>query len=311
MSIPVVIAADVDRELLDRLLPDPRFQVTHRPAHSVEELIAIVGQAEVLVTRHHNRITAAVLDAAPALRVIVQGTSGLDNIDPSAAARGVTVIGLPGENANAVAELAIANMISLTRTVPAYDRMVRSGGWDRDDCATRRELRGHRLGIVGLGRVGGRVARLAAAFGVESRAYDPYLSDEQIRHRGASAVRSLSELISASDILTLHVPLTGETRGMIDSARLAELPAGAFVINTSRGEVLDRDALLAALAAGRLGGAALDVYHPEPPAGLAWPDDPRLILTPHVAGCSKEAKASIGRAIHRELCAHYGFDPAG
>lgn len=307
-KIPVLIAADVDRELLDRIGRDARFDVEYRPLHSETELAAAVGAAEILVTRHHNKVTAPVLDAAVHLRAIVQGTSGLDNIDPSAASRGIAIIGLPGENANAVAELAIGLMIALTRTVPSYDRMVRGGSWSRDDCSSRRELRGHRLGIVGIGRVGGRVARLAAGFGVASFAYDPYLDAGEIARRGAAKVETLEALLERSDILTLHVPLTDETGGMIGAGEIARLPRGAFLINTARGEVLDRAAALVALQESRLGGIAMDVYGGEPPAD-AWPDDPRIILTPHIAGCTRESKASIGRGVYVKICERYGFEP--
>ncbi|HSN69682.1 MAG TPA: NAD(P)-dependent oxidoreductase [Thermoanaerobaculia bacterium] len=307
-KINVLIAADVDRELLDRIGRDERFAVEYRPVRSEDELASAIGSAEVLVTRHHNKVTSRVLDAAPRLRSIVQGTSGLDNIDAAAAARGITIAGLPGENANAVAELAIGLMISLTRTVPSYDRMVRGGSWNRDDCSSRRELRAHRLGIVGIGRVGGRVARLAAGFGVESFAYDPYLDADEIARRGARKIGALEDLLAASDILTLHVPLTEETRGMIGAREIARLPAGAFLINTARGEVLDREAALLALEKGRLGGIAMDVYGEEPPSDR-WPEDPRIILTPHIAGCTREAKASIGRALYARICELHGFAP--
>lgn len=308
MSIPVLIAADVDRELLDRIERDGRFVLTHRPSRSEAELVDSVGGAEVLVTRHHNRVTPRVLDAANRLRLIVQGTSGLDNIDGSARERGIEIVGVPGENAIAVAELTIGLMIALTRTVPLYDRMVREHRWVREDCATRRELRAHRLGIVGIGRVGTRVAGLAAPFGVVSRAFDPYLSPDQIRRRGAEPVATLDELLRGSDVLTLHVPLTDETRAMIGAEEIAALPRGSILINTARGEVADRMALLDALAANHLGGIALDVYDEEPPRG-DWPDDPRLLLTPHVAGCSREARASIGRAVYRMICERSGFEP--
>ncbi|MGH9457294.1 MAG: NAD(P)-dependent oxidoreductase [Thermoanaerobaculia bacterium] len=308
MPVTVFIAADVDPELLERLGRDTRFAVRHEPATDEEALVRGVPGAEILVTRHYNKITRRVLDAGDALRVIVQGTSGLDNVDPSWEERGIRLLGVPGENANAVGELAIALMITLTRTVASYDRTMRGGTWDRSDCARRRELRGHRIGIVGLGRVGGRVARLAAAFGASPAAYDPYLSETEMQTRGAAKVDELDALLEASDVLTLHVPLTGETRGMLDASRIARLPRGAVVINTARGEVADVDALLGALAEDRLGGVALDVYDPEPPR-RTWPDDPRLIVTPHIAGCTGEARASIGIAVYRRICESQGLAP--
>lgn len=308
MRIPVLIAAEVDRELVDRMRRDERFEVRYLPSRTENELIARVPGARVLVTRHYNAITARVLGAAREAELIVQGTSGLDNIDASATSRGIQVAGVPGENANAVAELVLGFMIALTRTVPAYDRMVRAGVWKRDDCSTRSELRAHPLGIIGLGRVGSRVVSLAAAFGMEARAYDPYLSAEEIRSRGAEKEEQLDDLLARSRILTVHVPLTAETSGMIGEREIALLPTAAFVINTARGAVIDPDALVAAVLSGHLAGIALDVFEDEPPE-VGWPDDPRILLTPHIAGCSRESKRSIGRAVYRIICERYGFEP--
>jgi D-3-phosphoglycerate dehydrogenase len=301
----LLIAADVDRSLLTRAHADGRFEIVDRPVKSEDELAAIVGDCEILVTRSYNRVTKHVIDAAHKLELIAQGTSGTDNIDMLAArARGIAVINMPGENANAVAELVIGFMIALTRTVPAYDRSMRGGIGDRDDCATRHELRHHRLGIIGLGQVGMRVARLAVAFGMRVAAFDPYISDQDFIDRGAVRVASLDALLRDSDILTLHVPFTAETRAMIGASQLAMLPPGAIVINAARGEILNVDAALFALADNKLGGLALDVYDPEPPT-RTWPDDPRLILTPHVAGCTTEAKTAIGAKLYEKICAFY------
>jgi D-3-phosphoglycerate dehydrogenase / 2-oxoglutarate reductase len=302
----LLIAADVDRSLLTRAHADGRFEIVDRPVKSEEELEAITGDCEILVTRSYNRVSKRVIDAAPKLELIAQGTSGTDNIDMEAArARGIAVINMPGENANAVAELVIAFMIALTRTVPAYDREMRAGVWGRDDCATRHELRHHRLGIVGLGQVGMRVARLAGVFGMTVSAYDPYITDDDFAQRGATRVPSLDALLRASDIVTLHVPYTPETRAMIGVNEIASMPHGAIVINAARGEVLDVDAALDALSHNILGGLALDVYDPEPPT-RTWPDDPRLILTPHIAGCTTEAKSAIGAKLYEKICAFYG-----
>jgi phosphoglycerate dehydrogenase-like enzyme len=290
----LLIAADVDRELVARAMADERFEVVDRPVRTEDELAAIVGDCEVLVTRSYNRVTRRVIDAAPRLELIAQGTSGTDNIDAdAAAARGIAVINLPGANANAVAEMVIGHVIALTRTVPAYTAEMRRGVWRREDAATRHELRHYRLGIVGLGEVGRRVARLAAAFGMHVAAFDPYLGEADFDERGAVRIRLLDELLRASDVVTLHVPLSAETRGMIAAPEIAVMPRGAIVINAARGEVLDTEAALSALARNDLGGLALDVFDPEPPV-RAWPDDPRLILTPHVAGGTHEARSSIG-----------------
>src|SRR6185436_16258876 len=163
----LLVAADVDRAFVARISADPRFDVVHHPVRTEDELAAIAGACEVLVTRAYNRVTRRVLEAAPRLELIAQGTSGIDNIDAAAAReRGIEIVSLPGENANAVAELVLAFMLMMTRTIPQYLEEMRRGVFKRDDCATRHELRHHRLGIVGLGEVGRRVARLATAFGV-------------------------------------------------------------------------------------------------------------------------------------------------
>ena len=301
----LLIAADVDRSLLRRAHADGRFAIVDRPVKTEDELASIVRDCEILVTRSYNRVSKRVIDAAPTLELIAQGTSGADNIDIEAArARGITVINMPGENANAVAELVIAFMIALTRTLPAYDREMRAGLWGRDDCATRHELRHHRLGIIGLGQVGMRVSRLAAAFGMRVTAFDPYITGDDFAQRGAMRANTLDALLRESDIVSLHVPFTAETRSMIGANEIASMPRGAIVINAARGEVLDVDAALAALARNDLGGLALDVYDPEPPT-RTWPDDPRLILTPHIAGCTTEAKSAIGAKLYEKICAHY------
>jgi len=276
----VFIAADVEPRLIELLRADERFS-----------LIDDLAQAEVLITRTINRVDAALLDRAPDLRVIAQGTSGIDNIDVDAAkARGIDVINLPGVNANAVAELVMGHIIALTRTVPRYVREMTNGQWQRSDCASRHELRHHRLGIIGLGNVGSRVARMARTFGMQVRACDPYV---------AEADASFEDVLRC-DVITLHVPLTNETRNMIGANEIASMPRGAILINAARGEVLDLDAALSALVNNHLGGLAIDVFDPEPPSRV-FPDDPRLIVTPHIAGCTFEAKNDAAELLYAAL----------
>lgn len=305
MAKKLLIAADIDRSLHERAAGDARFELVDRPVRTEAELAEIVGDAEILVTRSYNRVTRAVIARAPRLELIAQGTSGTDNIDDVAAReRGIVILNLPGANADAVAELVMAFMISLTRTIPAYTRELARGVWNRDDCASRHELRHFRLGMVGLGEVGRRVARLAAAFGMRVQGFDPYITDADFAERGAARARSLDDLLRSTDILTLHVPLTAETRRMIGAPQLASLARGSFLINAARGEVLDQTAALAALHSNHLAGLALDVFDPEPPGG-PLPDHPRLILTPHIGGCSFEAKAAIGAKLYEKIAAFY------
>ena len=310
MKKDVLIAADVDRSFLERIGRDSRFLVRYQPIREEVELAREVSQCEVLVTRHFNKVTSRVIEAAQRLEVIAQGTSGIDNIDQQTSLRrGIAILNVPGQNANAVAELIIGLMITLTRTVPFYNAQVRSGIWERGDCATRRELRSHQLGIIGLGRVGSRVSELAGTFGCSPVAYDPYMTDQQFLNRGAARVDTLEALLSRSEILTIHVPLTDETRLMLRPQVLDLLPRGAMFLNASRGEVANHSDLFDRLESGALGGLALDVYDPEPPTSMAWPDDVRFIATPHIAGCTREAKESIGNALYEKLCIHYGVDP--
>lgn len=297
MPKKLLIAADVDPSLRETAHADGRFEVVEHPVKTEDELAAIVGDARILVTRSYNKVTRRVIEAAPHLELIAQGISGIDNIDAAAAReRGIAILNMPGINANAVAELVIGYIISMTRTVPFYTRSLMRGEWLRDDCATRHELRHYRLGIIGLGQVGSRVARLARAFGMEPQAYDPYVAE--------ATVPSLEALLESSDIVTLHVPLTEETRRMVGAEQIRRMPRGSFLINAARGEVLDQRAALEALASDHLGGLALDVFDPEPPEG-GFPDDPRLILTPHVGGCTHECKTAVGAKLYEKIVAFY------
>lgn len=304
MPVTVLVAADVDRSFFDRA-NDPRFEVVSRPVRTEDELAAIVGDAEVLVTRAYNEVTRRVIAKAPRLRLIAQGTSGIDNIDLDAAReRGIEVMHMPGVNAGAVAELVIGFMISMTRTVPFYTRDMLRGRWTRNDCSTRHELRHHRVGIVGLGHVGRQVARLATVFGMQIFGFDPYISDDDFAEGRAMRCASLDELLDTADIVTLHVPLTSETRRMIGDREIRRLRRGSYLINAARGEVLDQNAALAALRDDHLAGVALDVFDPEPPL-TPFPDDPRLILTPHIGGCSHEVKTTVGGQLYERIVGFY------
>lgn len=305
--IGVAIIADVASSLREAFAADPRFAVVERIDSERGVIAAAARGCAVLVTRHHNRVDAELLDALPALRVIAQATSGTDNIDLEAArGRGITIVSTPGANANAVAEYVIAQLLALSRTIPQYDAQLRRGEWSRRDCATRHELSHYRLGIVGLGNVGRRVAALARNFGMEVAAYDPYLTDADFEERSASRVSTLAELLGESSALSLHAPLTSETRGMIGERELMSLPRGSLVVSPARGELLDFAALLRALETGHIAGAACDVFDPEP-AQFAGELPPNLILTPHVAGCTAEAKEGAGLRLYGEVCEALGL----
>lgn len=286
----VFIAAAVERALVERLNADPQFTIVDR-----------IEDAHVLITRTINDVSQAMLASAASLELVAQGTSGIDNIDLDALAeRRIPLVHLPGINANAVAEMVLGQIVILTRTLPLYSRQMLQGTWNRDDCATRHEMRHYLLGIVGHGNVGSRVARLARAFGMRAVALDPYVADLGETERATS----LDELLTVAHILTLHVPLTSETRRMIGAREISAMKRGAILINAARGEVLDLEAALAALSANHLGGLAVDTFDVEPPT-RPWPDDPRLLLTPHIGGCTYEAKSTAAELLYRKICDFY------
>lgn len=243
------------------------------------------------------RMDEARLQAAPHLRAIAKHGVGLDNIDIAAASRRrIPVLWTPQANADAVAQHTLALILSLANRVQAADRALRQGHFDRRMDFSSIELGGRTLGIIGLGRIGGRVARRAAdGFGMQVLAYDPYL-DQGADHTPAQLVGTLDELLQKSDFVTLHVPLTDETRHTINSDTLARMQAGSYLVNTSRGAAVDEEALAHSLQDGHLAGAAIDVFAQEPP-DLEHPLQraPNLLLTPHVAGLSDQALPRVAQ----------------
>jgi D-3-phosphoglycerate dehydrogenase len=266
-----------------------------------EALAALVADADVLLT-HLAPVSRTVLDAAKALRVVGVTRGGPVNVDLSAAtARGIPVIYLPGRNLGAVAEFTVGLMLTLPRSVGRASRSLAAGRWDaryfRFDL-TGPELRASTVGLVGLGTIGMRVAELVSAFGARVLGFDPYADENALRHKGIEPM-SLQKLLAASDIVSVHARLTGDTRQMFDASAFAAMKPGAYFVNTARGELVDQKALLAALESGHLAGAALDVFDPEPPSG----DDPLLqrenvVATPHLAGASRQvALESVQRVV--------------
>ncbi len=238
-------------------------------------------------------MTLPILDAAKRLQVVGRAGVGVDNIDvPAATARGVYVVNAPLGNIVAAAEHTVALTLALLRRVVDADRSVRANEWTRSKFVGR-ELRGKTLGLIGIGRVGGEVARRAAAFGMTVIAHDPFATEASARAAGARLVE-LDELVRSADVISLHVPLTEKTRGLVDAAALAKMKPTAVVVNAARGEVVDLDALAAALERGTIAGAALDVFAEEPlPANAAIRRAPRTVLTPHIAGSTAEAQTNV------------------
>jgi D-3-phosphoglycerate dehydrogenase len=255
-------------------------------------------EADGIVLRSKARITEAVLCCAPRLCVVSRTGVGVDNIDVDACTRhGVMVCYLPGVNAYAVAEHTMALMLALLKMLPAMDRAVRGGGWDIRAKNLPQDAAGKTLGILGLGRVGYEVAVRAKAFGMHIIGYDPF-----VKAMDGVEWMELDDVIVRADILTLHLPETEQTRNLIGGERISRLKPSAYVINTSRGGVVDQAALAQALKNGRIAGAALDVFGTEPPA----PDDALLtldnvILTPHTAALTEQCGAAMMHEAVRQL----------
>ena len=271
-------------------------EVTEKPFDRAG-LLEAVAECEVLIARFGHAMDKELFAAASGLRALVSATTGLDHIDLEAAAGcGVTVLSLQGETEfleemSATAELTWGLLLAVLRHIPEAAQSVKEGGWDRD-AFRGNELRGKRLGILGLGRLGHMVAEYGRAFGMSIAAYDPYASDWPT---GVELCSAAEDLMENAQILSIHVPLNDETKGFIDEAMLARLPAGAILINTSRGAVVDEPALLAALDSGHLARAGLDVVADELSGGpsqalLAYArDHDNLIITPHMGGATVES----------------------
>jgi D-3-phosphoglycerate dehydrogenase len=275
----------------------PDIEVDYREGIGRSELLEIIHQYDALITRSRTQVDEELIQAAPRLKVIGRGGVGIDNIDLEAASRrGMLVLNAPESNNVSAAELAIALLLAAARGVTRSDRLIRTGVWDRQFLG--QEVKGATLGIIGLGRIGSLVARRAHGLGMKVMAFDPYLSRQRVADLNVELIDDLEELLGQARFLTVHTPLTAETRGMIGSHELGLLPEGAIVVNAARGGIIDEDALVAALDSGRLFAAGLDVFVLEPPQ----PDHPLLqrdnvVLTAHLGANTNEAQARVGEEI--------------
>lgn len=285
---------------LDRLA---RFAaVDVRTGITAEQLLTVIGRYDALIVRNATRVTADVLEAGQRLKVVGRAGVGVDNIDVEAAtARGILVVNVPDGNTLAAAEHTMGLILALARHIPAANASLKAGEWDRARFMGV-ELYGKTLGLIGLGRIGMEVARRAAGFGMRVLAYDPYLAPARAEQAGVE-LRSLGDLLPEADFLSIHAPLTPATRGLIGAAELATLKPGARVINCARGGIVDEAALAAALAAGKVAGAALDVFEQEPPDRRnPLLSDPRVIVTPHLGSATVEAQEYNAANIAEQVC---------
>ena len=294
----VIEVGDDERAVLGEL----GARLVERPCLTEEELIVHGREAAAILTLDEP-LTARVIASLQRCRVISRFGIGVDRVDLDAAtAAGIVVTNVPDYCVDEASDHALALLLAVERRIPALDAAVREGIWDTAAVAGRvRRLRGRRAGVIGFGRLGARFAPKAAALGLEVYVHDPFVGDAEIESSGARPL-ALDELVASSDVVSLHVPLTPDTRHLLDRRRIFSMREGAVLVNTSRGGLVDEEALVDALRQGRLGGAGLDVFEREPPGRehplLALPN---VVVTSHSSHYSIEAGAEMRERAFRNV----------
>jgi len=267
---------------------------------SADELLQVIAGYDGLIVRGRTKVTASVIEAATRLKVIGRAGVGVDNIDLEAARkRGVVVVNTPMSTTVAVAELTFGLMLALARDVPRADNAMKQGKWLKKELEGM-ELSGKTLGIIGMGRIGTQVGKYASAFGMNVIAYNPQITEHDIKERGAEPV-SIQDLFAWSDYITLHLPYTVHTRDLIGPLAFSQMKDGVRIVSTARGGIIDELALLSALNSGKVAGVALDVFEKEPPGLTELVSHPRLIATPHIGAQTAEAQSRASEDIAVEV----------
>jgi D-3-phosphoglycerate dehydrogenase/(S)-sulfolactate dehydrogenase len=303
MAARVLVSDDLSPEAV-RILKEAGLEVDVRVGLKPDELEKIIGDYDGLAVRSATKVTAKLLEKASRLKVVGRAGVGVDNVDLDAATRrGVVVMNTPGGSSVTVAELALAMILALSRHLPAATASVKAGKWEKKRFQGR-EVAGKTLGVVGIGNIGSVLVDRALAMRMRVIAYDPFISAEAAAKLGVSLVE-LDALWRSADVISLHVPLTEQTRNLVDASVLAKMKKGALLVNCARGGIVDEKALADALASGHLGGAALDVFDKEPPAA----DHPLLALetfacTPHLGASTEEAQSAVAVAVAEQLAAY-------
>lgn len=298
MEKKVVVSEFMDEAALQKF--GPAFQVFYDPSLvDVEErLFQKLADADALIVRNRTQVSARLLDAAPKLRVIGRLGVGLENIDlEECTKRGVSVRPATGANTQSVVEYVFGAMLFLRRGAYTSNQQMLDGNWPRTALGAGGEVQGLTLGLVGFGEIAQAVAQVGRAFGMNIIAFDPYLADTDPVWTSVQSC-DLENLLARADVVSLHVPLTPATAGLIGASELSKMKSSALFINTARGEIVDEHALATALMAGRLAGAAIDVFAQEPLDGAAadvFKDCPNLILTPHIAGVTRQANVRVSQ----------------
>ncbi|HTL42135.1 MAG TPA: phosphoglycerate dehydrogenase [Pseudolysinimonas sp.] len=299
MAKPVVLIAEqLSPATVEALGPD--FDIREVDGTDRAALLSALASADAVLIRSATHIDAEAIAAAPQLKVVARAGVGLDNVDlPAATAAGVMVVNAPTSNIISAAELTIGHILSLARHIPAAHASLAAGEWKRSKY-TGIELYEKRVGIIGLGRIGALIAERLQAFGVEIVAYDPYVTATRAQQLGVTLV-TLDDLLATSDFVTIHMPKTPETTGMIGAAQLKAMKKSAFVVNVARGGLIDEAALADALRSGEIAGAGIDVFTSEPPTDDQLTSAPNIIVTPHLGASTDEAQEKAGVSVARSV----------
>ena len=303
MIPPKVLIADaISQRGVDELSRDGAIEAAVKTGLSEKELVDLIPDFSGLVVRSQTKVTAGVLNAGTKLRVVGRAGVGVDNVDvETATRRGIIVLNAPGGNTISTAEHAFSLLLSAARKIPQADANVRSKNWDKKNFEGV-ELYNKTLGVIGMGRIGSELSRRAIAFGMRVVAYDPYLSATRARSLQVELLDELDDLLTSADFISLHTPLTAETRHILDAARLQRTKRGVRIINCARGGLIDENALLKALQDGHVAAAALDVFETEPlPADSPLRGALNLVLTPHLGASTAEAQESVGIEIAHSI----------
>ena len=303
MTTPKVLIADpISTRGIEELSRDNVLDVVVKTGLSEPELLKLVPGFSAIVVRSETKVNAAILQAGTSLRVVGRAGVGVDNVDvETATQRGIVVLNAPGGNTVSTAEHAFSLLLSVARKIPQADATVRSGKWDRKNLQGV-ELYNKILGVIGMGRIGSELSRRAIAFGMRVIAFDPYLSAARARSMQVELADELDDLLRQADFISLHTPLTTETRHMLDASRLAKTKHGVRIINCARGGLVDEAALGDSLHNGHVAAAALDVFEEEPlPRNSALREAPNLVLTPHLGASTAEAQESVGIEIAQSV----------
>ncbi|MEM3159684.1 MAG: hydroxyacid dehydrogenase [Nitrososphaera sp.] len=295
----VLVCDSIDQAGIDSM-KRAGLSVDYKPEIKADELVKTVRDYDVIVVRSRTKVTKDVVDASNA-KIIARVGVGLDNVDTKAAeAKKIRVINAPEAASVAVGELAIGLMISLARSIPRADAEAKKGNWIKKELMGS-QLSGKYLGIVGVGNIGRNIGRMAKALRMNLIGYDPYPISKEFVSETGMIVTDLDTLLESADFVTCHVPSTPETKHMFNAGRLAKMKSTAFLINTSRGEIIDENALYEALKSGKLAGAALDVFEVEPPTNKQLISLPNVVCTPHIGAQTKEAQELASTVIAEKI----------